>query len=385
MATKRTPSPQRHTQLLEEESFSWYNSGRFYPVHLGEVFESRYQVLGKLGYGSVSTVWLCRDLKEREYVTLKIYISEHRQARNELNVFTHIRAIKTSHPGLKLIRTLRDAFELPGKLGAHQCLTHKPLGLTLSDLRKQCGGKLPGELLKPVINYLLLALDFLHTEARVVHTDIQESNIMMTITDDSILKKFEYEERDEPSTCKVDGDRVIYASRALNIPDEPGYPVLCDFSNAQFGEEYYIGEVMPDLYRAPEIVLGIPWNEKIDIWSIGLMLVWDLFEGKHMFNQRLPNRDLSSAAHLARMITLLGPPPMDLLQRGKVSEDFFDKDGRHVADIVIPATSLESEEENLEGEEKALFLQFLRSMLQWEPRDRKSAKELIEDPWLQIQ
>ncbi|KAF2187454.1 hypothetical protein K469DRAFT_114096 [Zopfia rhizophila CBS 207.26] len=56
MATKRTPSLQRHTQLLEEESFSWYNSGRFYPVHLGEVFKSRYQVLRKLGYRSISTV-----------------------------------------------------------------------------------------------------------------------------------------------------------------------------------------------------------------------------------------------------------------------------------------------------------------------------------------
>ncbi|KAF2189980.1 kinase-like protein [Zopfia rhizophila CBS 207.26] len=287
-----------------------YNSGRFYPVHLSE-----------LGYGSVSTVWLCRDLKERKY------------ARNELNVFMHIRAIKTSHPGLKLIRTLRDAFELPGKLG-----------------------KLPRELLKPVINYLLLVLNFLHTEARVVHTNIQESNIMMTITDDSILKKFEYEERDKPSTCKVDSNCVIYALRALDIPNEPSYPILCDFSNTQFGEEYYIREVIPDLYRAPEIVLGIPWNEKIDIWSIGLI------------------ENLSSAAYLARIITLLSPPPIDLLQRG-----------RFVADIVIPATSLESEEENLKGEKKALFLQFLQSILQWEPRDRKLAKELIEDPWLQIQ
>jgi len=29
---------------------------------------------------------------------------------------------------------------------------------------------------------------------------------------------------------------------------------------------------MPDLYRAPEIVLGVEWNEKIDIWSVGLMV-----------------------------------------------------------------------------------------------------------------
>jgi hypothetical protein len=32
-------------------------------VHLGEVFQSRYQVVAKLGFGVYSTVWLCRDLQ----------------------------------------------------------------------------------------------------------------------------------------------------------------------------------------------------------------------------------------------------------------------------------------------------------------------------------
>jgi hypothetical protein len=49
--------------LLEEESFSWYSRETFYPVRIGQVFKTRYQVLLKLGYGSVSTVWLCRDLQ----------------------------------------------------------------------------------------------------------------------------------------------------------------------------------------------------------------------------------------------------------------------------------------------------------------------------------
>lgn len=47
-------------------------------------------------------------------------------------------------------------------------------------------------------------------------------------------------------------------------------------------------------------------------------------------------------------------------------------------------TSLEDEEENLEGKEKVVFLQFVRKMLQWLPEDRKSAKELMDDPWLEI-
>lgn len=48
---------------IEEETLPWYTQGRFYPVKIGEVFQARYQVIGKLGYGGYSTVWLCRDLK----------------------------------------------------------------------------------------------------------------------------------------------------------------------------------------------------------------------------------------------------------------------------------------------------------------------------------
>ncbi|TVY45573.1 Serine/threonine-protein kinase [Lachnellula subtilissima] len=90
---------------------------------------------------------------------------------------------------------------------------------------------------------------------------------------------------------------------------------------------------MPDLYRAPEIVLGVHWNEKIDIWSVGLM-IWDLFEGKHT------------------LIALMGPPPKDLLQRGQLSATFFNADGNFTPDILLEETSLDKEEENLKGEEK---------------------------------
>ena len=115
-----------------------------------------------------------------------------------------------------------------------------------------------------------------------ISADIQEGNIMLGIEDDAIFKNFEEEEWTEPSLRKIDGDHVIYATRQVDIPDNPSHAVLCDFGDAQFGEEKYIGEAMPDLYRAPEIVLGIPWDEKIDIWSVGLMV------SETMFLWRLP-------------------------------------------------------------------------------------------------
>lgn len=50
-------------ERVEEERLPGYKAEEYYPVHLGEVFVSRYQVLAKLGYGGGSTVWLCRDLE----------------------------------------------------------------------------------------------------------------------------------------------------------------------------------------------------------------------------------------------------------------------------------------------------------------------------------
>lgn len=69
------------------------------------------------------------------------------------------------------IRSLRDSFQLPGKRGPHECLIHDALGLTLADIHEMSeGGKVNIYLLKPFIKYLLVSLDFLHTEAQVVHT-----------------------------------------------------------------------------------------------------------------------------------------------------------------------------------------------------------------------
>lgn len=97
---------------------------------------------------------------------------------------------------------------------------------------------------------------------------------------------------------------------------------------------------------------------------------------------------------------MLGPPPMDMLERGARSKEFFDSEGETtlpryrmklievllgnwIADISIPqGLTLERSEENLDGEEKEGFLQFMRCMLQWRPEDRWTAKELLGHPWM---
>lgn len=50
-------------EKIEEELFPDYIASRYYPVRIGEVLRDRYQIVGKLGFGASSTVWLARDLE----------------------------------------------------------------------------------------------------------------------------------------------------------------------------------------------------------------------------------------------------------------------------------------------------------------------------------
>lgn len=50
-------------------------------------------------------------------------------------------------------------------------------------------------------------------------------------------------------------------------------------------------------------------------------------------------------------------------------------------DVPIPqGNSLAKAERLLTGRNKAMFLSFVRGMLAWRPEDRKTARELLEDP-----
>ena len=48
----------------------------------------------------------------------------------------------------------------------------------------------------------------------------------------------------------------------------------------------------------------------------------------------------------------------------------------------IPDVSFEESELYLEGRNKDIFIQFVRKMVKWDPIERQTAKELLEDPWL---
>lgn len=50
-------------EVLEEEKWAWYSPNTWYNVKIGEVLHDRYQVITKVGFGTASINWLCRDLE----------------------------------------------------------------------------------------------------------------------------------------------------------------------------------------------------------------------------------------------------------------------------------------------------------------------------------
>ena len=87
-----------------------------------------------------------------------------------------------------------------------------------------------------------------------------------------MLSHFEETEAHEPSPRKVDGDCIIYLSREIGLVENQGPPVLCDFGEARLAEHGNMADIMPFQYRAPEVILGVPWDNKVDIWSVAVLV-----------------------------------------------------------------------------------------------------------------
>lgn len=169
---------------------------------------------------------------------------------------------------------------------------------------------------------------------------------MFGIADDSVFRDFENDELQDPCPRKELDGRTIYTSSVLRTPKDVGAPVLCDFGSAVMGDEQHTEDIQPDIYRAPEVILQVPWSYSVDVWNVGCVVrkpillmqksevlglrcqIWNLFEGGSLFSGQDPEfKTYRSRAHLAEMIRLLGPPPPNFLARGNHTKKFFSEEG----------------------------------------------------------
>ncbi|KAB8078502.1 kinase-like domain-containing protein [Aspergillus leporis] len=301
----------------------------FYPVYIGEVFAPRYQVVSKLGYGTSSTAWLCRDLREDRFSTLKVCVRGQRRPEHKMTV-SELLKNANDHPGKRLVRLVLNSSEAIDPRAKHPCLRNHQL--------------------------ILISLAFMHEN----HTpDISSNNILQGIEDISILSQIEEDEIERPIARKILDDRPIYYSRPMPLCTE--LPVVSDISEARAGNQKHKGDNIPGIYRAPEVILGMDWDCKVDIWSIGTIVICivilsslGLVGGSHLFFAE-ENGMLDDEQHLAEMVSLMGkaPPPSDeFLRRTEICRLYWD--------------------------EQALF-KLLRRIFRWLPEERPTAEELAHD------
>lgn len=100
--------------------------------------------------------------------------------------------------------------------------------------------------------------------------DLQLKNLLLPAPDAKTLKRFEEAEARAPSARKVLEDRTIYTS--LGFLPSKGLPLLSDFGEARYGDEEHDEDIMPNVYRAPEVILRMNWGYKVDIWNVALLV-----------------------------------------------------------------------------------------------------------------
>jgi serine/threonine-protein kinase SRPK3 len=95
---------------------------------------------------------------------------------------------------------------------------------------------------------------------------------MIPDPEDEYLDAFCAEETVSPSVSKrTDSGMPIVSTRQMK-QTQLTHVIMCDLGSAVHVDEGYPAVVQALPYRAPEVMLGADWDQKIDIWSLGVLV-----------------------------------------------------------------------------------------------------------------
>uniref|UniRef100_A0AAZ1WXB5 Protein kinase domain-containing protein n=1 Tax=Oreochromis aureus TaxID=47969 RepID=A0AAZ1WXB5_OREAU len=208
-----------------------------------------------LGEGAFGIVAKCRDTKNQPKAKLEIFILEQ---------------LRQLDPDAANIVKWDGFFQD----GERVCLKFELLDQCLWDyIRDRNKQGLPISEFRPILGQLTNALSHLGSVG-IVHADLKPGNIMV-----------------------------------VNRHESPVKVKLIDF-----------GLACPKLgYSAPEVVLGLPYNEASDMWSLGLVAV-ELATGVPLYPAE------NEYDYLKFIIETQGQPPDHVLDSGIYTDDYFIED-----------------------------------------------------------
>ena len=163
---------------------------------------------------------------------------------------------------------------------------------------------------------------------------------------------------------------------------------ITNFSKACFSNHHFTRDIQTRQYRAPEIILGINYNETVDIWSLGC-IVFEMLTGDYLFEPKQKNKTFSKDDdHLAQFIELLGKIPKNFALSGTGSKHFFSKEGKLVRINSLHQCLLKDvliKKYHFKKKEAKNLNDFLTPMLEYCPEKRASAKQMLAHPWLNME
>uniref|UniRef100_A0A0E0P0B0 Homologous-pairing protein 2 homolog n=1 Tax=Oryza rufipogon TaxID=4529 RepID=A0A0E0P0B0_ORYRU len=125
--------------------------------------------------------------------------------------------------------------------------------------------------------------------------------------------------------CDIKPDNIL-------VNKDGNWLKLCDFGSAMSaGNNEITPYLVSRFYRAPEIILGLPYDHPLDMWSAGCCLS-ELYTGKILFDGST-NNDM-----LRLHMELKGPFPKKMLRKGAFTMQHFDQNMNFLARKKDPIT-----------------------------------------------
>lgn len=340
----------------------WDDEDGYYKIIIGELLENRYHVQMNLGKGMFSAVVRATDDQTKKLVAIKIIRSNDTMRKAAFKEIDILGSLNTADPeDKKHVIRLERHFEHKG----HLCMVFENLSINLREVLKKFGRDV-GINLRAVRLYahqMFLGLS-LFRKCNIIHADLKPDNIL--------------------------------------VNESRNFLKICDLGSASDASD---SEITPYLvsrfYRAPEIILGLPFDFAIDTWSVGCTL-YELYTGKILFTGRNNNQMLRSIMEcrgkfshkLLRKAEFASLHFDDLLNFRSMEKDkitgkdvvkMYPLSGKPIRDLrsrVMASSSSDGSRADSESKDMTLFVDLLDKCLALNPERRITPIEALRHPFI---